>query len=154
MLWEEGEFLIPIGALCQGRHGFVHKRRAGLISQENSSSHRAQSATANDVAGGWGVNQASSVNYVMIRYADVLLWAAEAEIEVGSLDKAEDYVNMVRNRAAKPETWVHTYVDNNDPSKGFTNTPAANYKIIHILPGILRLRDKIMRVKQYVLKEN
>ncbi|HEY6977601.1 MAG TPA: RagB/SusD family nutrient uptake outer membrane protein [Chitinophagaceae bacterium] len=95
----------------------------------------AQSATANDVAGGWGVNQASSVNYVMIRYADVLLWAAEAEIEVGSLDKAEEYVNMVRSRAARPETWVHTYIDNNDPSKGFTNTPAANYKISLYSPG-------------------
>jgi hypothetical protein len=90
---------------------------------------QAQSSTANDVAGGWAVNQASSVNYLMIRYADVLLWAAETETEVGSLDKAEDYVNMVRNRAAKPETWVHTYVDDNDPSKGFTNIPAANYKI-------------------------
>ncbi|HEX5149968.1 MAG TPA: RagB/SusD family nutrient uptake outer membrane protein [Parafilimonas sp.] len=90
---------------------------------------KAQSSTANDVAGGWGVNQASSVNYVMIRYADVLLWAAEAEIEVGSLDKAEAYVNMVRDRAARPGSWMHTYVDNNDPSKGFTNTPAANYFI-------------------------
>jgi hypothetical protein len=90
---------------------------------------QAQSPTANDIGQSWGVNQASSINYVMIRYADVLLWAAEAEIEVGSLDKAEEYVNMVRNRAAKPETWVHTYVDDNDPSKGFTNTPAANYKI-------------------------
>jgi hypothetical protein len=96
----------------------------------------AQSATANDIGQSWGVNQASSVNYVMIRYADVLLWAAEAEIEVGSLDKAEEYVNMVRNRAAKPETWVHTYVDNNDPSKGFTNTPAANYKIEPYPAGI------------------
>ncbi|HVY76640.1 MAG TPA: RagB/SusD family nutrient uptake outer membrane protein [Puia sp.] len=96
---------------------------------------KAQSPTANDIGQGWGVNQASSVNYVMIRYADVLLWAAEAEIEVGSLDKAEEYVNMVRNRAAKPETWVHTYVDSNDPSKGFTNTPAANYKIEPYPPG-------------------
>jgi hypothetical protein len=97
---------------------------------------QAQSSTANDVAGGWAVNQASSVNYVMIRYADVLLWAAEAEIEVGSLDKAETYVNMVRDRAAKPESWVHTYIDNNDPSKGFTNTPAANYFIKLYPPGV------------------
>ncbi|HEY2349864.1 MAG TPA: RagB/SusD family nutrient uptake outer membrane protein [Puia sp.] len=112
----------------------------------------AQSATANDLAGGWGVNQASSVNYVMIRYADVLLWAAEAEIEVGSLDKAEDYVNMVRNRAAKPETWVHTYIDNNDPSKGFTNTPAANYKINPYPPGAFTTQDYARKAVRFERK--
>ncbi len=31
--------------------------------------------------------------------------------------------------AAHPEYWVHTYIDNSNPSKGFTNTPAANYQI-------------------------
>jgi hypothetical protein len=65
----------------------------------------------------------------MIRFADVLLWAAEVEVEIGSLTKAEEYVNRIRNRAANPAGWVYTYVDNNDPSKGFTTTPAANYKI-------------------------
>ena len=90
---------------------------------------KAQSGTAADVAQGWGVNQATGLNYIMIRYADVLLWAAEAEVEIGSLDKAQDYVNEVRNRAANPAGWVKTYVDDADPSKGFTNTPAANYKI-------------------------
>ena len=46
------------------------------------------------------------MNYTIIRYADVLLMAAEAEIEAGSLDKALEYVNMVRARAAKSEHWV------------------------------------------------
>jgi hypothetical protein len=41
----------------------------------------------------------SSVNYNIIRYADVLLWAAEVEVEAGSLDQARTYVNMVRARA-------------------------------------------------------
>jgi hypothetical protein len=59
----------------------------------------------------------------------LLLWAAECEVEVGSLSQAEVYVNMVRARAADSSGWVHTYVDNNDPTKGFTNTPAANYKV-------------------------
>ena len=60
----------------------------------------------------------------------MLLWAAEVEIETGgSLDKAEAYINMIRNRAADPNSWVHTYVDPNDPSKGFTNDPAAKYFI-------------------------
>lgn len=41
----------------------------------------------------------NAVNYNIIRYADVLLWAAEAEVEAGSLDQARTYVNMVRSRA-------------------------------------------------------
>jgi starch-binding outer membrane protein, SusD/RagB family len=41
----------------------------------------------------------SAVNYNIIRYADVLLWAAEAEIEAGSVDQARTYVNMIRARA-------------------------------------------------------
>lgn len=41
----------------------------------------------------------SAVNVCIIRFADVLLWAAECEVEVGSLDKARQLVNLVRNRA-------------------------------------------------------
>lgn len=65
----------------------------------------------------------------MIRFADVLLWAAEAEVEVGSLAKAQEYVNRVRARAANPVGWVKKYVDNTAPLKGVTNEPAANYKV-------------------------
>lgn len=71
----------------------------------------------------------TALNVNLIRFADVLLWAAEAEVEVGSLDNAEKYVNMVRNRAANPAGFVHTYNDPTDPTKGFSNTPAANYFI-------------------------
>jgi len=45
-------------------------------------------------------------NIMLIRYADVLLWTAEAEVEAGSLSAAQDAVNMVRNRVADPTTWV------------------------------------------------
>ncbi len=68
-------------------------------------------------------------NINLIRFSDVLLWAAECEVEIGDLNKAREYVNRVRERAADTDGWVHTYVDNSDPSKGFTNTPAANYKV-------------------------
>lgn len=71
----------------------------------------------------------TSNNYTMIRFADVLLWAAEAEVEVGSLAKAQEYVNRVRTRAANPVGWVKKYVDNTAPLKGVTNEPAANYKV-------------------------
>ncbi|MEO5999431.1 MAG: RagB/SusD family nutrient uptake outer membrane protein [Chitinophagaceae bacterium] len=65
----------------------------------------------------------------LIRFSDVLLWGAECEVEVGSLAKAEEYVNRVRARAARPDGWVHTYLDPNNPTGGFTSTPAANYKV-------------------------
>ncbi|KIC90307.1 RagB/SusD family nutrient uptake outer membrane protein [Flavihumibacter sp. ZG627] len=59
-----------------------------------------------------GTNWASgltAINYKIIRFADVLLMAAEAEIDGGgSLEKAREYVNMVRARAAKPATFVPT----------------------------------------------
>lgn len=71
----------------------------------------------------------SAVNYNMIRFADVLLWAAEVEVEVGSIEKAESYVNQVRARSANPISWVYTYIDNSNPLQGFTDQPAANYKV-------------------------
>lgn len=56
-----------------------------------------QGGTAGVVGWGWANN---ALNYTIMRYADVLLMAAEAEIEVGSLDKAKEYINLVRVRAA------------------------------------------------------
>ena len=60
----------------------------------------------------------TAINYTVIRFADVLLMAAEAEVEAGTLEKAREYVNMVRARAANPSGFV---------MKG--GAPAANYVI-------------------------
>ena len=89
--------------------------------------YQADKATTSQYYSDWATSVAN--NYDMIRFADVLLWAAEVEVEIGSLTKAEEYVNLVRERAANPDGWQHTYIDDNDPLKGFTNTPAANYKV-------------------------
>ncbi|MEN8125498.1 MAG: RagB/SusD family nutrient uptake outer membrane protein [Bacteroidota bacterium] len=48
--------------------------------------------------GGWG-EQRSGINFHIMRYADVLLMAAEAAVETGDLATALDYVNQVRSRA-------------------------------------------------------
>lgn len=48
--------------------------------------------------GAWG-EQRSGINYHIMRYADVLLMAAEAAAETNDLSTALTYVNMVRNRA-------------------------------------------------------
>jgi len=53
---------------------------------------------ANQGTGGWG-QQHSGINYHIMRYADVLLMAAEAAAETNDLGTALDYVNQVRTRA-------------------------------------------------------
>jgi hypothetical protein len=48
-------------------------------------------------------NEAQSARDVfVIRLAEVYLIAAEAAMQTGALDKAADYVNVIRTRAAKP----------------------------------------------------
>lgn len=69
----------------------------------------------------------NALNNVLMRYSDVLLMAAEAEAQLGDLNKAEDFVNTVRKRAANPAGFVHTYKDPSNPLNGFTNIPAADY---------------------------
>ena len=48
----------------------------------------------------------TAINVNLVRFADVLLWAAECEADAGNLDKAQDDVNVVRNRAANPAGFV------------------------------------------------
>ncbi|MDC6366791.1 MULTISPECIES: RagB/SusD family nutrient uptake outer membrane protein [Flavobacteriaceae] len=68
--------------------------------------------------GAWG-QQHSGINYNIMRYADVLLMAAEAAAETGDLTTALNYVNLVRNRA-KNMTYVQNEAGDAD---------AANYEI-------------------------
>jgi starch-binding outer membrane protein, SusD/RagB family len=51
------------------------------------------------LSGSWAGAQLSNLNVELMRYADVLLMAAECEVEAGSLTKAQEYVNMIRKRA-------------------------------------------------------
>lgn len=78
------------------------------------------SPESSDMYQGWPWG-ASQLNWQIIRYADLLLYKAEALIELGeNLDEARNLINRVRERAMKS-----AYVkDFNDPSKD-----AANYKI-------------------------
>jgi hypothetical protein len=71
----------------------------------------------------------SAVNYLVIDFADVLLMAAECETQLGNLDAAEAYTNRIRTRAANPQGFVYKYLDDNNPTGGFSTTPAANYFI-------------------------
>jgi starch-binding outer membrane protein, SusD/RagB family len=78
---------------------------AGPYSPKKYVYYKSQENTLTD-GSGWTRGYAV-MNYTIIRFADVLLWAAEAEIESnGDLTKARDYINQVRKRAADPSTWV------------------------------------------------
>ena len=51
-------------------------------------------------SGGWVNQQLSPINMPIIRYSDVILMLAEAEVELGNLERARELTNMVRGRAA------------------------------------------------------
>jgi tetratricopeptide (TPR) repeat protein len=74
---------------------------------------KAEVVTASGWTKGYNAN-----NLKLIRYSDVLLQAAEAEVELGNLEAARRYVNLVRKRASNPDGFVK--MDGKD---------AANYKI-------------------------
>lgn len=58
----------------------------------------------------------SALNTNLIRFADVLLWYAEALAETNKPDEARQYVNMVRKRAANDLVMID-------------GQPAANYRV-------------------------
>lgn len=59
----------------------------------------------------------TGINFMIIRFADVLLMAAEAEVELGNLEAARTLVNRVRTRAK------------NSALLRANGTPAANYVV-------------------------
>jgi len=68
----------------------------------------------------------SSVNIDIIRYADVLLWKAEALIQLGRQDEALPLINEIRTRAAN-STGMTRFADGTAPS---------NYHIDEYKPGV------------------
>lgn len=45
----------------------------------------------------------NALNYYIIRYAEVILWKAEAEMELGNLENARTLVNQIRQRVINSE---------------------------------------------------
>ncbi|WP_138989711.1 RagB/SusD family nutrient uptake outer membrane protein [Larkinella sp. C7] len=89
----------------------------------------------------------SAINYIVIGFADVLLMAAETEVQLGNLDKAQTYVNRVRNRAANPAGFLYKYLDDAKPEAGFSKTPAANYKVAPYPTGTFAAGGKDFALK-------
>jgi hypothetical protein len=80
----------------------------------------------------WGPTELTANNVNLIRFSDVLLWAAECAANANDLSTAMTYVNEVRSRVKDhPETWVYANSAYDAPSAEYTDhtTPADNYKI-------------------------
>ncbi|MDA8993715.1 RagB/SusD family nutrient uptake outer membrane protein [Flavobacteriaceae bacterium] len=100
-----------------GKNWIRKQDYAGPYSPKKYIYYKSQEGSLTD-ASSWTRGYAL-MNYTIIRFADVLLMAAEAEIEAGSLDKALEYVNQVRSRAANSDYWV----------KNPDGSNSANYQI-------------------------
>ena len=87
-----------------GKNWIRSQPYAGPYSPKKYVYYKSQENTLTD-GSGW-TRGYSVMNYTIIRYADVLLWAAEAEIEVGSVEAARLLINQIRKRAANSDFWV------------------------------------------------
>jgi hypothetical protein len=81
---------------------------------------------------GIGANpRLSANNYRIMRLGMVILWLAEAEVELGNLERARQLVNQIRTRAANPEGFVPRAVQGSERNSFdiIEGEPAANYTI-------------------------
>ncbi|MCW3114798.1 MAG: RagB/SusD family nutrient uptake outer membrane protein, partial [Segetibacter sp.] len=91
-----------------------------------------QKGTFTDVGSAyWGPTELVANNVNLIRFSDVLLWAAECAVTAGDIATAMGHVNTVRARAANPNGWVYKSSDYNAATATYSTqtTPADNYKI-------------------------
>ena len=104
--WTVGRRGIPY--LDWGKHpGYNWVRDqayGGPYSPIKNTYYKAQERIKTDVS--FWTSGITANNYTLIRFADVILMLAECEVEVGSLEKARQLVNIVRARAANPAGFV------------------------------------------------
>ncbi|WP_454801930.1 RagB/SusD family nutrient uptake outer membrane protein [Mucilaginibacter phyllosphaerae] len=136
--WSVGRRGIPYldWGICPGAAWARDQPNGGPYLPIKNVYYKAAQSTTSDSYGGWAANQATSNSYNAIRFADVLLWAAECEVERagGSLVNAEALVNRVRARAAIQSNWVKgklTGYTGGDATKPIVDNTqfAANYKV-------------------------
>ncbi len=110
----------------------------GYFSPKKNTYAQSQKGTYSSTENYWANTELTANNYNVMRYADLLLLAAEAEVQVGSLAQAQSYVNMVRNRAGDPTGWVYAGGATYDATKSQYSpqtTPADNYMVAPYPPG-------------------
>lgn len=114
--WTAGREGVPY--LDWGIHNSQYIRDpayAGPFSPKKNAPYRSENGTNT-----WTGNPRQNANnYRMIRLSHVILWLAECEVEIGSLETARSLVNQIRRRAANPDGVV----------KLANGNPAGNYVI-------------------------
>jgi hypothetical protein len=117
--WTVGRRGIPF--LDWGPHPGVswirEQEYGGPYSPKKNTYYKSQTGLLTDKS--FWTSGVTANNYTLIRFSDVILMLAEAEIETGGLPKAMNLVNEVRSRVANQESWVKTDA----------GVPAANYKV-------------------------
>ena len=102
----------------------------GPYAPKKNTFKKSQAGIFSNVEGSpWTFSLAAN-NVNLIRFADILLWAAEVEVEIGDPDKARDYVNKVRARAADSSGWVKN--DDNIPYAKRVTYSQADFDMINV----------------------
>jgi len=104
----------------------------GHFSPKKNVYAKSQTGAFTDVGSAyWGPTELVANNVNIIRFSDVILWAAECAADASDLNAAMTYVNDVRTRAADPTGWVYKNSDYDAPTATYKTqtTPADNYKI-------------------------
>lgn len=127
--WTVGRDGIPFYDWGTFLTSWPRDKSAGAYGGKKTMIRQSQVAATHD-ASIWYIGGGTALNLNLIRFSDVILLLAEAEIEAagGSIANAFALINRVRTRAQNSRK-VKTYTDPADPSKGFTNTDAASYNV-------------------------
>ena len=116
---------------------------AGPYSPKKNTYYSANAGTYSDQHS-WAPGTANQIN--IIRFADVLLLAAETKAQLSNFEGAQTLVNRVRARAANPATIVYQYVNANATTPtttgGFSTTPAAKYVVAQYPTGAFAAAGK------------
>ncbi len=91
------------------------KKHVYYASQEGNFSHE----------GGW-TRGYSAVNFNLLRFSEVILLLAEAEIQLDNLDRGRELINMVRMRAASDATLTFLKTDNGNTVANYDVRPYGN----------------------------
>lgn len=95
--WTVGRDGVPYKDWGEHASGWIRQQAfGGPYSPKKNAHEEAADAQANV---GWAPEQQNAVNIHILRYADVLLLLAEAEVEAGDPETAREIVNEIRERA-------------------------------------------------------
>ena len=109
MDWTAGRDLVPFKDWGLHDAAWIRAESNGGPYSAKKNVHEKSSGAQSSV--GWVNTQLNSVNIHMLRYADVLLMAAEAEAAAGNLTVALGHVNKIRERAGKTAQGCGTPTD-------------------------------------------